>query len=137
MSRAKTSFALLSPAVLFVAGCARSPEPRLSPVAAVTSSLHAVATAEEKYYTEHGTYTTEVGALRRYPGCSVQPGVTITIHEANADGWAASGFHPGFASRSCVQWFSLPGAVAVPVTALERLRGDSIPGGVVCDPPAM
>jgi hypothetical protein len=137
MRRAKIPIALLFPPLALVAGCVRSPEPPLTPVGAVTTSLRAVASAQGKYYTEHGTYTTDLGALRRYPGCRIQPDVTITIHAANADGWAASGFHPGFANRSCVQWFSRPGAVPVPVTALERRRGDSLPGGVVCDPPAM
>ena len=93
----------------------------------------AVAVAEEKYYADHASYTTDLTALQQYFGCVIQPGVTITVHDAGPRGWAASGFHPGFPDRSCVQWVSAPDGVAVPETALEHRRGDSLPGGVVCD----
>ena len=116
------------------AACAPSSGPTLTPVGAVTSSLRAVAAAQEKHYSDHGSYSTDLAALRRYPGCVIQPGVTITIHEGGAWGWAASGFHPGFPDRSCVQWVSRPGGVPVPLTTFEKRRGDALPGGVVCDP---
>lgn len=115
------------------AGCARSSGAPLTPVGAVTSSLRAVAAAQEQYYSEHRSYTTDLAALRRYPGCVIQPGVTITVHAAGARGWAASGFHPEFPGRSCVQWVSAPDGVPVPETTLEHRRGDALPGGVVCD----
>jgi hypothetical protein len=117
------------------AACTGSSSPPLPPINAVTSSLRAVATAQEKYYADHRSYTTDVAALRQYPGCPLQPGVTITVHAAGPRGWAASGFHPGFPGRSCVQWVSAPDGVPVPETALEHRRGDSLPGAVVCDAP--
>lgn len=115
------------------AACARSSTPPLTPVAAVTSSLRAVAAAQEQYYSDHRSYTTDLAALRQYPGCVIQPGVTITVHAAGPRGWAASGFHPEFPGRSCVQWVSAPDGVPVPETALQHRRGDFVPGGVVCD----
>jgi hypothetical protein len=121
-------------AVLLFA-CASPPAPALTPVGAVTSSLRAVAAAQEKHYTDHGTYSTNLEALRRYPGCVIQPGVTITFHEGSTRGWAGSGFHRGFPDRSCVQWVSRPDGVPVPLTLLEQRRADEVPGGVVCDAP--
>jgi len=112
--------------------CARAAPP-LTPVDAVTSSLRAVATAQEAFFQDHHTYTTDLDALLRYPGCRVHRGVRITIHEAAADGWAASGSHRNAPDRSCVQWVSRPGGVAVPVTRREGRRADALPGGVVCD----
>jgi hypothetical protein len=119
-------------AVLLV-GCASPSTPPLTPVGAVTSSLRAVAAAQEKHYTDHGTYSSDLQALRRYPGCVIQPQVRITFHEASKRGWAASGFHPMFPERSCVQWVSRPDGVPVPQTLLEKRRADEKPGGVVCD----
>jgi hypothetical protein len=110
-------------------------EEPVRPIEAVRSSLHAIASAEERYYSDHGTYTTDVAALLEYPGCDIKPAVSITIHTASADGWAASGTHPGFPGRSCVQWVSRPGAIPVPVTRQDGRRGDELPGGVVCDAP--
>ena len=107
----------------------------LRPVDAVRSSLRAIASAEERYFADHGTYTTDVSALLEYPGCDVRQDVTITIHTATEQGWAASGTHPGFPDRSCVQWVSRPGAIPVPVTRQDGRRGDERPGGVVCDAP--
>ena len=118
------------------AACARGAPP-LTPVEAVTSSLRAVASAQEAYYADHGTYTADLDALRRYPGCHIQLDVTITIHEGTSRGWAASGFHPQFPERSCVQWVSRPGGASVPLTRRESRRGDALPGGVVCDSAAV
>jgi hypothetical protein len=97
--------------------------------------LHAIATAEEKYFRDHGTYTQDVATLRRYPDCTIQPGVEVTVHDASAHGWAASGTHAGFPARSCVQWYAKPGQIPVPVTRRDRRRADEVPGGVVCDSP--
>ena len=119
---------------LAIAACARGAPP-LTPVEAVTSSLRAVASAQEAHYADHRTYTTDLDVLRTYPGCRIHSNVTITIHSGTAEGWAASGFHARFADRSCVQWVSRPGAVPVPRTLRDSLGGDARPGGVVCDAP--
>ncbi len=118
---------------LLAAACAGAAPPPPAPIGAVRTSLRAVASAQERYWRDHGTYATGVAELMRYPGCRVQPGVTITIHAATAKGWAASGTHPGLADRSCVQWVSEPGGVPVPITQHDGRRGDEEPGGVVCD----
>jgi hypothetical protein len=125
--------ALLLAWASLVPGCVRASAPTLTPVEAVTSSLRAVAAAQHKHYSEHGSYSTDLATLRRYPGCVIQSGVRITIQEGSPRGWAASGFHPDFPDRSCVQWVSRPGGVPVPITAREKRRGDALPGGVVCD----
>ena len=132
--RHELTYVVLLGALTFLSGgCAHSSTPSFTPAGAVTTSLRAVAVAEEKYYADHASYTTDLTALQQYFGCVIQPGVTITVHDAGPRGWAASGFHPGFPDRSCVQWVSAPDGVAVPETALEHRRGDSLPGGVVCD----
>jgi len=107
----------------------------LTPIEAIRTSLHAVASAQERYYADHGTYSTDLDALQQYPGCNIRPSVTITIHTASAQGWAASGTHPGFPDRSCVQMYSEKGTIPVPLTHRDARRADEHPGGVVCDAP--
>jgi hypothetical protein len=133
----------MAAALVTIAGwsCAHTPRhppskaASLTPVAAITSSLHAIASAQERYYADHGTYSIDIEALQQYPGCTIRPGVTITIHTASAQGWAASGTHPGFPDRSCVQMYSEQGAIPVPLTHRDARRADEQPGGVVCDAP--
>jgi prepilin-type N-terminal cleavage/methylation domain-containing protein len=61
---------------------------------AYTSSLRAdlrnLATAEEAYYYESGTYTTSLSSLN----VSLSSGVTVTFGVANAAGWSAKVTHP-------------------------------------------
>ncbi len=58
--------------------------------AAIKSDLRNMATAQEAYFYENQTYTTNVSALNFTP----TSGVTFTFGVANAGGWSATATHP-------------------------------------------
>jgi prepilin-type N-terminal cleavage/methylation domain-containing protein len=58
--------------------------------AALRSDLRNLASAQESYFFEHTTYTTDTAALRH----SGSPGVQITIVDATVGGWSAIATHP-------------------------------------------
>ena len=76
-------------------------------VAAMTSDLHNMATAEESYNAENKTYTTSLTAMNFVPS----PSVTATVTDATPTGWAANVTH-----------------AAVSVTCRVGVGSDSIPG---------
>lgn len=118
---------------------ATAAESQAEPIALVRSSLRAVATAQEAYWEDHGTYTTDLSVLRQVmeeiESCEILEGVTVRIAEASENGWAMEATHPDYPERSCVQWYGRPGAVGPIATAREGKRGDESPGRVVCDTP--
>ena len=59
-------------------------------LAAIKSDLRNLAVAEESYFNENGTYTTNLATLNITPTA----GVTITFGTVNGNGWAASATHP-------------------------------------------
>jgi hypothetical protein len=109
------------------------------PIALVRTSLRAVARAQETYWVEHQTYTTDLSVLRQVmegiESCEIKEGVTVRVAQASEDGWAMEATHPDYPGRSCVQWYAKPGAVEPIATAREGKRGDESPGRVVCDTP--
>jgi prepilin-type N-terminal cleavage/methylation domain-containing protein len=58
--------------------------------AALRSDLRNLATAEEAYYYQYGTYSSSVAALNT----SLTNGVIVTFGVANAAGWSAKVTHP-------------------------------------------
>jgi prepilin-type N-terminal cleavage/methylation domain-containing protein len=58
--------------------------------AALRSDLRNLASAQESYFFEYTTYSTDTSALR-YSG---SPGVEITIVDATVGGWSAIATHP-------------------------------------------
>jgi hypothetical protein len=121
------------------AAAAPAAEAPAEPIAMVRSSLRAVATAQEAYWGEHGTYTDDLSVLRQVmegiESCEIQEGVSVRVAQASENGWAAEATHPDYPERSCVQWYARPGAIEPITTAREGLRGDESPGRVVCDTP--
>ena len=65
--------------------------------ASMKSDLHNLATAQEAYLFEKGSYTTDQAAL----GYSASPGVTVDITTATAYGWAAKATHPTAFPLTC------------------------------------
>lgn len=58
--------------------------------AALKSDLRNMATAQEAYFYENGTYTTSIASLNFNPS----PGVTFTFGVATPGGWSAVVTHP-------------------------------------------
>ena len=65
--------------------------------AAIRSDLHNVATAQESYFYDHGTYATSTVQL----AMRSTNGVTIAIVTANAGGWSATAWHPAASPIEC------------------------------------
>ena len=58
--------------------------------AALRSDLRNLATAEEGYYYDNGTYTSNISAMN----VNLTNGVTVTFGTANGSGWSAVVTHP-------------------------------------------
>jgi hypothetical protein len=95
-------------------------------VPSVAAVLREVATAQQRYHSIHGRYTTDVRAL----SWRFDPNVTVQITSASTRGWAAVARHRTTPSRSCV-YFEGP-VPRRPATLANRLEG--IHRSVVCDP---
>jgi prepilin-type N-terminal cleavage/methylation domain-containing protein len=65
--------------------------------AALKSDLHNLATAQEAYLFETGTYTTDKTLLQ----FNSSPGVTVDIITASGMGWAAVATHPASFPLTC------------------------------------
>lgn len=76
--------------------------------ASLKSDLHNLATAEEAYMFDNGTYSNDKIAL----SYSTSPGVTITIVTANSSGWAATATHPASYPLTCALFVGQIGALA-------------------------
>ena len=65
-------------------------------VAAMKSDLKNLITAEESYFADKTTYTTNLGTA-----FSPTTGVTVTINAADGAGWKASATHTGVPGKTC------------------------------------
>ena len=91
-------------------------------VAAVTSDLKNLASAQEIYLSNQHTYAATVASM---PEFHATDNVTISINEATGTGWAATGTHAGLAGAQCgIYYGSGSASNASPATT---------PGTVVCN----
>ena len=68
-------------------------------VTAMRSDLRNLMTAQESYFSDYGTYTTNTGDLK---GFSRTTNVNVSIPEANGAGWYATATHNSLtATQSC------------------------------------
>jgi type IV pilus assembly protein PilA len=79
-------------------------------LAALKSDLHNLATAEEAYLFDQGTYTTDRTLLK----FTTSPGVTVTIIAATGSGWSARATHPASYPLTCAVF---GGSIAAPAPA--------------------
>lgn len=63
----------------------------------IKSDLRNLATSEEAYLFDHGTYTSDLTALTS----QTSPGVVLTITNATASGWSAIATHPQSFPLTC------------------------------------
>lgn len=83
--------------------------------AALKSDLRNMATAQEAYFYENGTYTSSVGSLNFDPS----PGVIITFGVATPGGWSATVTHPQAYPIQCALFMG--GAPALAPATIEGL----------------
>jgi hypothetical protein len=81
--------------------------------------------AQETYYSDHATYTSDLGALKFTPSDSI----TIKITEFHPNSYAAVGFVKGTETASCVYFINQ--VASLPKTAKGKIA--EAEGGVVCD----
>ena len=77
-------------------------------LASVKSDLKNVSTAEESFFYEHRTYSTDIDSLKAV----ASPGVILTIVTATANGWAATAYHPLSWPHTCALFYGSVPAVA-------------------------
>jgi type IV pilus assembly protein PilA len=82
-------------------------------VAGMKSDLRNLASAEEAYYVDKSTYTTDTDAL----GIRSSPDVVLTL-QADANGWTANTAHPT-TTRECGMYFGK-------IAPLSPARGEGI-----------
>ena len=116
MSRARTGFTLveLLIVVVVIGILAAMAIPRFQStkgkayLAAVKSDLKNLSTAEESFFYEHRSYTTDLDSLKAVSS----HGVVLTVTTATANGWAATGYHPNSYPHTCALFYGSVTAVA-------------------------
>lgn len=77
-------------------------------LASVKSDLKNLSTAEESFFYEHRTYSTNIDSLNAVSS----HGVILTIVTATANGWAATAYHPMSWPHTCALFYGSVAAVA-------------------------
>lgn len=72
------------------------------------SDLRNLATAQENYFYENATYTTDITSLQYRSSA----GVTVSIAAATGKGWAASATHPASYPFTCALFYGNVAALA-------------------------
>lgn len=135
MRHATSSILLAVVAAAVVSGPARAQsESPSSGWDHVQTWLRNVVTAQEAYYADHGTYTTDLAALRLLPAIR-EDSVWVRVVHAGGRSWTADAGRRGVRDRSCVIYIGrLQDFPSAPETAKEQLRptGEAVPA---CDEP--
>jgi hypothetical protein len=103
-----------------------TPPPDLSDA---QKELRALVTAQESYFVDNDSYTTQLAALKRKDASS---SVTIVITDAGQNGWSAVAMVSGIKNASC--------AIFVGKTTVAKTAGGKEPekeGQPVCDAPTI
>jgi hypothetical protein len=109
-----------------------------SPVSQMRSRLRSLAVSQEAYHADHGTYTTDLGALGLTPASRVTPRDSIMVQVVHAGGrsWTARAIYRvrGRELRaSCVIYVGDPRDFPSPVTT-DRVGAHATEEGVpLCD----
>jgi type IV pilus assembly protein PilA len=91
-------------------------------VAAVTSDLKNLASAQEIYLSNNHTYAAALTDMTEY---RVSDDVIITINESSGTGWAATGTHAGLAGAQC--------GIFIGTASASNAAPATTPGSVVCN----
>ena len=112
-----------------------APAGSLEAVASMKSLLHTLVMLQEKYWYEHGTYASNVSALRLSAGRRGDPVAQVLI--AGSYGWAARAQHPSLSGKSCVVYVGNADQELGddgPATSAQKVRATA-EGTPACDEP--
>lgn len=104
-------------------------------IAEMKSALRNLVVAEEKYWADHGTYTTDASALGLYPAPKgTRPAFSPQVIFAGSRGWSGIVVHRRM-SKSCVIYVGSPDELPfIPRTERDRLVASN-QGEPVCERP--
>jgi type II secretory pathway pseudopilin PulG len=87
------------------------------PLEQVRVRLRALVTAQEAYYADHGTYTTDLAALRLLEPAT-RHSIWLRVIHAGGRSWTADAGHRALRGKSCVIYIGLLGDLpSIPQTA--------------------
>ncbi len=97
--------------------------------------LRNLVTAQEKYWADHGTYTTDVSALGFYrPHAAATDSIWVQVVQAGGRSWWGRAAHHAQRGRSCVVYIGLmEDFTAPPTTDTAKVRAQN-EGDPICDP---
>lgn len=103
-------------------------------IADMKAGLRDLVAAEEKYFSDHGTYTTDGSALGIYP--AKPDHATVQVIFAGSRGWTGMATDHAVKGKSCVVYVGiekeLPGGVPKTMEAGLAAQAEAIP---LCDAP--
>jgi len=110
----------------------QGPEPR---AAAMKSALRNLVVAEENYFADHGTYTTDVAALGLYArGHARTDSIWIQVIHGGGRSWSGRAVHRALRDKSCAIYVGyLSDFPSRPVTEKDSIAARN-EGEPICDP---
>lgn len=104
------------------------------PSQVLKSKLRQLVTAQENYWSHHGTYTTDVAALGMYaPTMAASDSVWVQVVQAGGRSWWGRSTHRAHRDQSCVIYVGLPEDFTTPPsTDAARVKAQK-EGEPVCD----
>jgi hypothetical protein len=110
-----------------------------TPITALDSAraaLHSLVVAQETYFAERGTYTTDLVALREFGRLRSHPGIAFNVAYAGGTAWRGSATPTSLLGKSCVVYAGAHDAFPLVATRAERRRPtEKQEGQPVCDAP--
>ena len=106
-----------------------------APASPVQQRMRQLMAAEEQYYSDHGTYTTDLSALGLMSKLDrKEPQVWLRVYHAGGAGWIADAQGSNGMAGSCVAFVGdLSNFASVPTTQAKRLKPME-EGVITCDP---
>ena len=99
----------------------------------VQQAMRELMMAEEQYYSDHGTYTTDLAALGLIPKDLKSPHVWIRVYHAGGAGWIADAQGSDGLTGSCVAFVGdISNFASVPTTQGKLKPTEE--GRITCDP---
>jgi hypothetical protein len=97
--------------------------------------LRNLVTAQEKYWADHGTYTTDVAALGFFRArVAVPDSVWVQVVQAGGRSWWGRAVHRAERGKSCIIYVGLiEDFTAPPTTDAAKVRAEK-EGDPICDP---